>query len=372
MPYNPFERGPFPVGVRTLTMRDEARGGRELTVEVWYPAEESLRGLDLDATCGDTYTVVPTLPKLRQQAVRDAAPADGRLPLILHAHGANGDRRDKTYLCTHLASHGYVVSSPDFPGDTIADMVRDQQSGTRKRSTMSIDDLAGYRPRDAAFVVERMIAGADSALADRIDPDKVAACGHSFGGWTSLALNSVSRRPCATFAMAPLWGRRSPLPQLRRVGPRLRLDDWGRRVPTFLLAAELDNCVMLDDLRDLAVLLPSPSQFAVMPRAGHMHFGDHAEMVHELMRSIWASPDFPDPENDGPALARSARPFAELMPEAQAHDTVRALCLAHMDAHVKGMVPARAFLERGLVATFNARNIPLDLSAPRPVQRCAP
>jgi hypothetical protein len=167
--------------------------------------------------------------------------------------------------------------------------------------------------------------------------------------------------------MAPLWGWRSPVPQLRRVGPRLRLDDWERPVASFLLAAELDNCVALDDLRELAALLPNPSRFAIMPRAGHMHFVDHAEIAHELMRSIWASPTFPDPENDGPALARAARPFEELMPEAHAQDIVRGLCLAHMDAHLKHSTMARAFLAGDLAAAFNARGIALEAPTPQPV-----
>lgn len=345
MAYNPFERGPHPVGVRTRRLEDAARRGRQLTVEIWYPAAEPLRGRDLTPATADSYTFAPGLPVMTQAAVRDADAADGLFPFIAHAHGANGDRRDKTYLCTHLASHGYVVASPDFPGDTIADMVRDQQAGGGVRTTMSIDDLAEYRPADLALVVERLIGGEEPALAGRIDAGRVGACGHSYGGWTSLALNSINRRPLATFAMAPLWGTRSPVPQLRRVGPRLRLDDWGRPVSTFVLAAELDNCVILDDLRELATRLPQPVRFDVMPNAGHMHFLDAAGVVHELMRAMWASPDFPDREVDGPALARSARPFRELMPEARAHDTVRSLCLAHMDACVKGHAQARAFLD---------------------------
>ena len=169
MSYNPFERGAFPVGVRTLTMRDDARGGRELTVEVWYPAADSFRGWDLDETAGDTYTIAPGLPEMRQQAVRDAGPADGRFPLIVHCHGANGDRRDKTFLCTHLASHGYVIASPNFPGDTIADMVRDEQAGTGQRSTMSIDDLADDRPVRRGVRPGADARGCDPALAGRID-----------------------------------------------------------------------------------------------------------------------------------------------------------------------------------------------------------
>ena len=43
MAYEPFERGSFPVGVRTFNWNDEARG-RPLTVEVWYPATDAHRG----------------------------------------------------------------------------------------------------------------------------------------------------------------------------------------------------------------------------------------------------------------------------------------------------------------------------------------
>ena len=41
--YDPFARGPFPVGVRTLEL---ARGGRSLPVELWYPATDEYAGKD--------------------------------------------------------------------------------------------------------------------------------------------------------------------------------------------------------------------------------------------------------------------------------------------------------------------------------------
>jgi hypothetical protein len=63
-------------------------------------------------------------------------------------------------------------------------------------------------------------------------------------------------------------------------------------------------------------------------------------------------------------MARAARPFSELMPEAAALDTVRSLCLAHMDAEVKGSAVGRAFLDHGLAATFAARGIALDVATP--------
>lgn len=360
MRYDPLARGTFPVGVRTAVLRDRARGDRELTVEIWYPASAAA-GLDLDPNSQDRYTIAPGLPAMRQSALRDAAIAPGCFPLLVHAHGANGDRRDKTFLCTHLASHGYIVASPDFPGDTMSQMVSDRDSGAGKRLAMSIEELADYRPADAAFVLESVLTGSVAMLAGRVDRDRVGVLGHSFGGWTSLAINSIDRRPLAVFAMAPLWGSRSPIAEVRRVGPRLRLDDWGRPVATYCLAAEFDNCVMLEDLRELGEQLPAPSTFAILRGAGHMHFSDDAAVVHEFMRAMWASPDFPDAENDGPALARAARPFAELLPEAPAHDAIRALCLAHFDAEVKRDLAARAWLDTEAQEILAARGATIEV-----------
>ena len=52
----------------------------------------------------------------------------------------------------------------------------------------------------------------------------------------------------------------------------LRLDDWERPVPTFVLAAERDAFLMLADLRELCEKLLPPKRFAVLKNAGHWHF----------------------------------------------------------------------------------------------------
>ena len=57
------------------------------------------------------------------------------------------------------------------------------------------------------------------------------------------------------------------------------------------------------------------------------------------------------------------RPLSELCTEEQAGDTARALCLAHMDAHLKDDVEARSFLDADLVKTFSSRGIDLNVEA---------
>src|SRR5262245_14861549 len=125
MRYDPFVRGPFPVGVRTIELRDASRGDRALVVEIWYPAAKKCRGQDTNPTTRDRFTFAPELPDASQDAVRDAEGMSGRFPLVIHNHGFYGHRRVNTLLCTHLASHGYVVASNDVPGNTLAVLMND-------------------------------------------------------------------------------------------------------------------------------------------------------------------------------------------------------------------------------------------------------
>ncbi len=117
-----FDRGEHPVGVRTVELHDPARD-RALTVEVWYPADGALAGADRDPAQRDRYLLLPGFPPSYQHAVRDAAPAPGRRPLIVFSHGLAGHRRQSTFYCTHLASHGYAVIAPDHAGNTFRDLM---------------------------------------------------------------------------------------------------------------------------------------------------------------------------------------------------------------------------------------------------------
>ena len=144
----------------------------------------------------------------------------------------------------------------------------------------------------------------------------------------------------------------------------VRLDDWGRPVPTFVLAAERDALILLAGLRELHRDLRPPKRLAVLRNAGHLHFADNAEQGHEMLRAMWKSGSFPiaDPDIDLAAIAEASRPFAELCPAAHGATTVQALCLAHMDANVSGSAEANAFLAGDLARTFAARGIDLELT----------
>jgi predicted dienelactone hydrolase len=199
------------------------------------------------------------------------------------------------------------------------------------------------------------------ALAGRVDPERVGTCGMSFGGWTTLALNSIDRRPRASFPIVPAWGK-GPV-ETETLQALVRLDDWGRPVPTFVLAAERDALIMLAGLRELHRELRPPKRLAVLRNAGHLHFAANAEQGHEMLRAMWKSGSFPaaGPNIDLAAIAEASRPFAELCPAAHGEATVQGLCLAHMDAHLKELPEARAFLAGDLARTFAGRGIDLEV-----------
>ena len=127
--YDPFARGALGVGVRTAQLVDRQRANRPLPMEVWYPADA---------------------PHVLQAAVRDAAVLAGRYPLILFSHTSNGHRRQSTFLCTHLASHGYVVAGVDHTGNTAMDAAGGPRPAgpSPPRNAMPISTgslLTGYR-----------------------------------------------------------------------------------------------------------------------------------------------------------------------------------------------------------------------------------
>src|SRR5262245_23064080 len=355
--YDPFTRGPAPVGVKTIDLHDA--DGRPLVTEVWYPAALEHRGADVAEATRDEFTITPSMPRARQNAVREAKPAAGRPPLVMYFHGGYGHRRESSNLCTHLASHGYVVAACDFPGDHIADVMPASFGGTAKVANTPIDESAKRRPRQAVAALEGLLALA-STLGLAIDGSRIGSCGISMGGFTSLAVNSLDARFAASFAMCPMYGARGPIKAVARLAPLLTIDDWRQRPHLFVLANELDSHVMLADLRDLHARLPEPKRFAVLKRAGHMHFADGAEAGHELYRKAYLSGEFPDPEIDAIALGTAMRPFAELVSEADANATARALLLAHMDSALRSSRDAAAFLDGQLAATFAARGIDLE------------
>src|SRR6059036_4316814 len=111
--YDPFVRGRFPVGVRTIQARDKVRN-RLFPCEIWYPPAAQHAGQDIAIGTQDFFTLPSGDTPRSQMAVRNAAAQSGTYPLIIFSHSSGRwHRRAATFLCTHLSSHGYVVAALD-------------------------------------------------------------------------------------------------------------------------------------------------------------------------------------------------------------------------------------------------------------------
>ncbi len=359
MTYDPFARGPFPVGVRTFTLRDRTRDDRTLAVEVWYPATDAHAGADLDGR-QDAYEMLPGLPPVTQEAVRDAAPRSGVHPLVLFSHGFGGHRRQSTFLCTHVASHGYVVAACDHTGNTVFDVM---QATLTARTGGALPDFgdtlrtfAVARPADVRVLLDQLLDGLSGDLGTLIDRERIGMSGHSFGGWTTLVVTARDRRIRAALPLAPAGGATPiPVPALHEA-----LDfGWGREVPTLFLVAERDSLLPLGGMHDLFDRTPSRwKKLVVMNNTDHMHFCDRIEQVHEIFRLM-------PPPGAFEEVAHRVPPIDQLAPPDHAYRWVRGLGLAHWDATLKENEAARQLLDGDVRRTLSERGIDVTVFEPR-------
>lgn len=338
--YDPFLRGPFPVGVRTIQANDRARN-RDFPCEIWYPAAETVRGSDLHPGKQDSFALPMTGRNQSQSAVRDAAEHSGKYPLILYSHLSGGHRRSSTFLCTHLASHGYIVAAIDHSEVVAPELARKTGESAEEKKARAKAWVASRVP-DMHFLLDHLQQGG----IETVEWTLIGITGHSFGGWTSLAAVETDSRICAVVAHAP-GGASNPRPGIL---PGILNFDWNRDVPTMYLVAENDVSLPLTGMYELFHRTPATKQMFILRRADHAHFVDNIEELHEFARTMPVPPELA-------WLHDEMRPFSELCSSEHAHIFVRGLTLSHFDAALKNRREAQEFLAGDVEAQLAARGV---------------
>lgn len=318
--------GPYPVGIRTLALSDPARshalgtGPRPVTIEVYYPSTApAVAGVPRDVA------EVLGIPVVETPAYRDVARAAGRFPLVVFSHGNGGVRIQSFFFAAHLASHGYVVVSPDHHGNTFTDAL----------GGIVDPDAANNRPKDMSFLIDRFLAfDADpqSPFAGAIDADRIGASGHSFGGYTSLRLAGAD----------PLRDPRvkAILPQAPAApfGPDFY---GGLTVPVMIVGGSIDATTPFPSQQEAPFeLLPSGAvivALAELRNAGHFTFSDFCEPPREIVAFLGGFEEACAPRH---------------LPWRHAHDIVNYLSLNFFDATLRGDAAALARLQPAAVATI--------------------
>jgi predicted dienelactone hydrolase len=340
--YDPFVRGRFPVGVRTIQSLDQARN-RAFPCEIWYPAAPQHQGQDLAPETQDVFTVPRGDTPRRQTAVRNAAAHSGTYPAIVFSHHSGGHRRAATFLCTHLSSHGYIVAALDH-SEVSAPGLRDREGESAEQKAAGMQAWIASRVPDARFLLDRLLN--DTASDSQPDPERIGIVGHSFGGWTALAAPDTDSRFRAIVALAP-GGASHPKPGIL---PLTLTFAWGRDVPVLYLAADNDVCLPLAGMYELFDRTEASKRMIILRRADHMHFLDNVEEMHETVRQM----TFPEELS---WLPREMKPISQLSSGDHAHLFVRGLTLAHMDTVLKQSEEARRFCQGDIVQQLAARNV---------------
>ncbi len=308
--YDPFAIGPLAVAISTIEVRDAVRG-RVFPCEIWVPGG-----------------------------------VDGKLPLLVFSHSAGQGRRSATFLCSHLASHGYAVAALDH-SEVIAPELARRDGETEEEKSRRWDRVIASRVPDVRCLLDHLLHG--STLPD-IEEKAVGLVGHSFGGWTVLAVPEVDPRVSAIVALAPAGASR-PRPGILPVTLTFQ---WRWTIPTLFVVAENDTSLPLAGMVEMFERAPEPKLMVTLARADHMHFMDDVERKHEAVRTMTVSAELAE-------LQKEMRPIGELLSGDQAQLAVRGLTLAHMDAALRGDPAARRLLSGDVGAALAGRGIDVSV-----------
>jgi predicted dienelactone hydrolase len=284
---DPMLPGPFPVGVTTLEFSDGSRtdpdtgGARVLRVEVWYPALQNTRGQPTveykpHEEASPEYLgeqdyqklVEAQLPGMVSWAVRDAQLdyINAPYPLLLFSHGSYGVRWQSVFYTVHLASHGYIVVSPDHKGNTVWELLRDgfDDSSTITSSSNRLTDI-DFLLRQ--FLIKNTEEG--DIFDETIDEDHVGSTGHSFGAWTAFTTACNNPGIHATVPQSPVMGLAEIFGCMMAEYP----------VPVLVMGGTMDNTVPWKDQYCEYRLLNATDQYLYeLEGGGHYTFSNICDL----------------------------------------------------------------------------------------------
>lgn len=108
-----------------------------------------------------------------------------KVPVIVASHGLASNRQHFATIAAHLASYGYVVVVPEHVGSNFTHFM-DMLDGLNR----NIFELNSFidRPKDISYILDDLERRNENEFQGRLDLKKVGVLGHSFGGYTALAL----------------------------------------------------------------------------------------------------------------------------------------------------------------------------------------
>jgi len=308
------ERGPFAVGVTTLTLVDKSRStdangsypgaaSRTLVTEVWYPAQGAKARMEIKDAPLD----------------RTGAP----YPLLVYSHGILGSRRYAASYTTHLASHGYVVISTDYPLTNL-----NAPGGPRLSDVLN-------QPADVSFIIDSILTL--PLLQGAIDEDAIGLTGHSLGGLTTVLASYGPLRDERVKAALPIAGPTCLVGADTYDSPAL---------PMLVMGGTADAVVAWPSVQAAYDMAPPPKYLLALLGGNHIRFAD-LDVEDSFLPSLQTLPGFMD-ENRRIVAATGADlascvatapadlPTSPALTENRQHELLDLFATAFFDYYLKG------------------------------------
>jgi predicted dienelactone hydrolase len=109
----------------------------------------------------------------------------GKTPVVILSHGLASNPESFEDVAQDLASYGFVVALPQHPGSDTK-----QAKALLEGYSREVFDVQEFinRPKDISYVIDELERRNQSEFGGRLDLENVGVAGHSFGGYTALAV----------------------------------------------------------------------------------------------------------------------------------------------------------------------------------------
>lgn len=183
----------------------------------------------------------------------------GPYPLIFFSHGLTSQPDDYADLLVGWAHAGFVVAGPKYPH-------------TWYGSTEFNADDVPRQPADAQFVITELLG----ALPGTVDPQRIAAAGHSAGAITTVGLFSGSRDDRLRAGLL-IAGRQAAQPSAFS----------GATAPLLFVQGKQDETVTYEQAYGAYNEVPWPKGFLEIPEGGHLPHRDEPAVVAATTTDFW-------------------------------------------------------------------------------------
>lgn len=189
-------------------------------------------------------------------------------PLVVYSHGFMSHRRECLYLARFLARQGYIVVAADFP-----------LTGRRSPGKPVPGDIVN-QPGDISAVIDYLLrrnSDPGDSLFNKINPQKIALAGLSFGALTSLLTT---------------YHRELRDPRVRVViaaaGPTTMLSEdffAGNDTPALMLYGDADSLVHYDDHAQPVIDRMEDATLVTLRDGSHAGFAQPASTMLRMLRN---------------------------------------------------------------------------------------